>query len=143
MIRLLTLLMLVSAPAAAAVYKWTDENGHVQYSDNPHTQATIVDIATEAASAEPDGAMGIDQQLLKFRSMEQEERQERKQANVMRKQVQAKRHSDERRVQRCNREKAKLEHHKEELRRGCLIKKCEWHEQRIRYYESQIKLDCQ
>ena len=49
-------LLAVSGPAAAQVYKWTDENGKVHYGDKPQGAKAATTIATPATGTQPAGA---------------------------------------------------------------------------------------
>ena len=49
-------LLVLSGPAAAQVYKWTDENGKVHYGDKPQGAKAVTTIATPAAGTQPAGA---------------------------------------------------------------------------------------
>ena len=49
-------LLAVSGPAAAQVYKWTDENGRVHYGDKPQGAKAATTIATPATGTQPAGA---------------------------------------------------------------------------------------
>lgn len=49
-------LLALSGPAAAQVYKWTDENGKVHYGDKPQGAKAVTTIATPAAGTQPAGA---------------------------------------------------------------------------------------
>jgi Domain of unknown function (DUF4124) len=48
-------LLVVSGPAAAQVYKWTDENGKVHYGDKPQGAKPATKIATPATGTQPAG----------------------------------------------------------------------------------------
>lgn len=54
---LLILAILVSGAVYAGIYKWTDENGIVHFSDTPHPGAVPVDLPTQdiPAGQSPDG----------------------------------------------------------------------------------------
>lgn len=142
MIRLLGLIMLVSAPAMAEVYKWIDEEGRVHYGDSPHAAATTIEIPAEGASGDSTGAVTVEQQLQKFREMEQEDRRERREENAERKRIETEQRSDERRAEQCRQKKQKLAQHRDELRQGCLIKRCNRLTEKIQNYKTQIKQDC-
>ena len=49
-------LFTVSGPAAAQVYKWTDENGKVHYGDKPQGAKAATTIAPPATGTQPAGA---------------------------------------------------------------------------------------
>lgn len=49
-------LLALSWPAAAQVYKWTDENGKVHYGDKPQGARAATTIAAPATGAQPAGA---------------------------------------------------------------------------------------
>jgi hypothetical protein len=49
-------LLAVSWPAAAQVYKWTDENGKVHYGDKPPGAKAATTIAAPPTAAQPAGA---------------------------------------------------------------------------------------
>lgn len=46
----------IALPLQAAVYKWTDENGHVHFSDRPHEDSTEMNLP----STTPTGPAGRD-----------------------------------------------------------------------------------
>jgi hypothetical protein len=50
-------LLALSGPAAAQVYKWTDENGKVHYGDKPQGAKPATTIATPATGSQPAGAV--------------------------------------------------------------------------------------
>jgi hypothetical protein len=51
-------LLAASGPAAAQVYKWTDENGKVHYGDKPQGAKAATTIAAPPPVAPPAGAAG-------------------------------------------------------------------------------------
>ena len=61
--RLFTLLCVACAVASATtVYKWVDENGITHYSDQPHPNATKVDLAQPQTYTAPPAAAQSDSQ---------------------------------------------------------------------------------
>jgi glutaredoxin len=57
----LTLLAVLAAPAMAGVYKWTDAQGHTQYSDTPSaSNAVKLRLQTYSGPAQVSQAVGAD-----------------------------------------------------------------------------------
>jgi len=52
---LITLVLLFSAYANAGIYKWTDENGNVQYGDKPTASSEQLNIKVEAPPVPAEG----------------------------------------------------------------------------------------
>ena len=68
MSRLLILLVALSSPTLAGVYKWTDAQGHAHYSDVPPPEAKTVKLRLQTYSgpARVSQAAGADQGLILY-----------------------------------------------------------------------------
>lgn len=145
MIRWVAILALFCAPVGAAVYKWTDENGRVQYGDRPGGKdAQPMEMSASPPPSPRTGAEvsnPIELQLERMRRMQAEddlsrlrERNERTNEPT--------RGSAANNAEACREAKVQVDYYKDERRRGCEAKMCEHYDKMRRLYEKQEKLFC-
>lgn len=145
---ILILLLMVSSPLFAAVYKWTDENGKVHYGDQPgRKNAQSVNVPKPSPSISPaqtdePAENSIELQLERMRRMELEEELKRAQERGDRVESLLDQQRAKDNAEDCRRAKVQVDYYKDARRRGCRPGACEQYDDMRRQYEKQAKLYC-
>jgi hypothetical protein len=145
----ITLVLVISVPAAAgSVYKWTDEQGRVQFGDRPPPAATVTQVEVRPASGDDRSSggglrPGERARLGEIRKRESRMAAEKRDRNE---QVAADEKQRARRIardaRRCAGYQQKITDYKRRLRAGCRVSTCNsWNDQLARY-KSRAALVC-
>ena len=133
-------IVLLSPQSIAQVFKWTDGQGNVHFSDRPPPGGAA---KVQVDAPKPSGPGGLTEaekrQLRRIQRQERQRRQAREQS--IREQERAEKDRRQRKRE-CDRARAHLADYNDERRRGCEPATCIRIDDRIDYYSRRVDTYC-